>query len=335
VNSTSETLLHFLNETGLWRNPLWIRILSSELGISRIALKGRVVRRGIIRGPYIIDDREHRAVPGSKRILVLKSYAELDEHQEVRDQPSRREFWTDFAKLCRVTHNGSPRVREYGQAYDRLSGSHEARVRQMAKSFRVYERSVIVSLRKAWGIPEWQRRIGKTRQTRAEGYAEEFKALKKRSPQERIERLAKKYKVTPDSMRRALQRYWGVQKFSELVPPRPRITRSSQYARAFEQGRGDPASRIRQIAKKYGVQPGAVRTALKRFWGPDRYCQKKLPIRRNPEALLALMNDPKIQKSDDAVGAAAKRLGIKRQSLMSILSRKGVRRSGGRYVAAP
>jgi len=207
-------------------------------------------------------------------------------------------------------------------------------VRLIAKAFRVHERSVTVSLRKAWGIPEWQRRIGKTRQTRAEGYAEEFKALKKRSPQERIERLAKKYKVTPDSMRRALQRYWGVQKFSELVPPRPRITRSSQYARAFEQGRGEAAGRFRQIAKEQGVQPVTVKAALREYWGSERY-YREVPLPKHgyePQALVALMNDPKIQKSDDVLGAAARRLGIKRDSLKSILSRKGVCRNGTRYV---
>jgi len=52
--------------------------------------------------------------------------------------------------------NGSPLVREYARAYDRLRGSHESRVRQLAKQFKVREESVSVSLRNAWGIPEWQ-----------------------------------------------------------------------------------------------------------------------------------------------------------------------------------
>jgi hypothetical protein len=70
-----------------------------------------------------------------------------------------------------------------------------------------------------------------------------------------------------------------------------------------------------------------VKIALREFWGPQRY-QREVPRRRHghePQALVALMNDPKIQDSNDALSAAAKRLGIKKQSLMSILSRKGDR----------
>jgi len=80
-----------------------------------------------------------------------------------------------------------------------------------------------------------------------------------------------------------------------------------------------------------------VKIALREFWGPKCY-RREVPPRKHghePKALVALMNDPKIQKSDDVLSAAAKRLGIKRQSLMSILSRKGIRRDGRRYVWEP
>ena len=58
------------------------------------------------------------------------------------------------------------------------------------------------------------------------------------------------------------------------------------------------------------------------------------PLRQGhePKDLVALMNSPKIRNSSDALSAAAKRLGIKRDSLKSILSRKGIRRTGRRYV---
>jgi hypothetical protein len=36
-----------------------------------------MVRRGIIRGPYIIDDREHKRVAALKRSQLLKAYATM------------------------------------------------------------------------------------------------------------------------------------------------------------------------------------------------------------------------------------------------------------------
>ncbi len=50
------------------------------------------------------------------------------------------------AKIPNVTQNGSPHVSEYAQAYDRLRGSHEARVRRIATKFGVQKDSVRVSL---------------------------------------------------------------------------------------------------------------------------------------------------------------------------------------------
>ena len=114
----------------------------------------------------------------------------------------------------------------------------------------------------------------------------------------------------------------------------PVSSKPDQHAQAFKQSRGVPETRIRRIAKENGVAPQTVKIALREFWGPHRY-RREIPPRRHghkPQALVALMNDPKIQESKDLLTAAAKRLGIKRQSLMSILSRKGVRRDGGRYV---
>jgi len=86
VKFTEQTLLQRLNEDGLWRNPLRLQILSAELGISIIALKGKMNYRRIIRGPYVIDDQQHRQVPRSKRSQVLRSYAELtgDPRSKVR-----------------------------------------------------------------------------------------------------------------------------------------------------------------------------------------------------------------------------------------------------------
>ena len=111
-------------------------------------------------------------------------------------------------------------------------------------------------------------------------------------------------------------------------------SKAEQYARAFEQSRGNPETRILRIAKKNGVASQTVKAALREFWGPRRYRREIPPPRHghDPHALVALMNEPKIRNSNDALSAAAKRLGIKRQSLMSILSRKGVRRIGRRYV---
>lgn len=74
---TNQTLLQLLNDNGLWRDPLRIRILSSELGISNIALLHRMSRRRIIRSAYVIDDREHRRVLASQQSRIVKSYAEL------------------------------------------------------------------------------------------------------------------------------------------------------------------------------------------------------------------------------------------------------------------
>jgi len=123
--------------------------------------------------------------------------------------------------------------------------------------------------------------------------------------------------------------YVQLRSLQESGPSKP-----EQYARAFEQSRGEPETRIRRIAKENGVGPQTVKAALREFWGPQRY-RRKVPPRgqgHEPQALVALMNDPKIQNATDPLSAAAKRLGIKRQSLMSILSRKGVRKIGRQYV---
>ena len=117
----------------------------------------------------------------------------------------------------------------------------------------------------------------------------------------------------------------------------PVSSKPDQHAQAFKQSRGAPETRILRIAKENGIAPQTVKIALREFWGPQRY-RLEVPPRRQghePQALVALMNEPKIQNSNDALSAAAKRLGIKRQSLMSILSRKGVRRIGRRYVWGP
>ena len=82
----NQTLLQRLNDHGLWRNPLRIPILSSALGISSIALKHRMNYRRIIRGPYVIDDREHMRILASQRSRIVKSYAALtgDPRSKVR-----------------------------------------------------------------------------------------------------------------------------------------------------------------------------------------------------------------------------------------------------------
>ena len=126
--------------------------------------------------------------------------------------------------------------------------------------------------------------------------------------------------------------YVQLRAFQEAGPSKP-----ERYTRAFERSRGAPETRILRIAKENGVVPQTVKIALRKFWGPQRYYREVPTFRHGhePQALVALMNEPKIQNSTDPLSAAAKRLGIKRQSLMSILSRKGVRRSGRRYVWEP
>jgi predicted DNA-binding transcriptional regulator len=108
------------------------------------------------------------------------------------------------------------RAHEYVSAYDHLRGPHEARVRQIAKRFKVQEQSVVVSLRRAWGIVEWQRRLGKRRRTKVEEYAAGFQGMSG-DPQRRILGLARKHKVSPEAMRKALWRYWGADRFTKLV----------------------------------------------------------------------------------------------------------------------
>jgi hypothetical protein len=224
--------------------------------------------------------------------------------------------------------NGSPSVREYARAYDGLRGSHDSRVRQLARRFGVQEESVIVSLRKAWGIPEFQRRIGKTRRTEAEDYAAEFRQLKG-DPHQRILDLARKHEVTPDSMRRALRRYWGVQRFNNLVPQQQRVSKAISYALAFENSRSAPSKRVAEIAEGFDVLPLTVKAALVKLWGFERYREE---IRRpilTQERLLTLLNNHR--RSESAILAVAKELEIKPESLRSKLTRWGIRRTPDGY----
>jgi hypothetical protein len=288
----STNLLQLLNENGLWRNPLRIQILSSELGISAIALMRRMNRRGIIRGPYMIDDDEQKRLPASKRSQVAESYSEM---------------------------TGDPR----------------SKVTRLVKKYGIAETEVRRRLRSSCGA-QWYRR--EFDRTSASDKSQLVKLLNRNGRWKLggvVKAVAKELGVTKASLTLRMSRwsivrgpYVQLRSFEEAGASKP-----EQYAYAFEQGRGDHEGRVRRIAKANGVAPKAVKAALRKLWGPERY-RKELQVgpKHTPEALLALMNDARVQNSDDMVGTAAKRLGIKRQSLMSILSRKGIRRTGKRYV---
>jgi len=293
VTLADQTLLQRLNDNGLWRNPLRLRILSCELGISIIALKGKMNYRRIIRGPYIIDDREHKAVPVSKRSQLLKSYTAL-------------------------------------------SGDPRSKISKLAKKFRLTERQVRAKLEAACGA-QWYRREFDT--ASLEERARLVKLLNRKGRWKSggvIGAVAKELGVSKASLTLKMSR-WSIVRgpYVQLrFVPKDGPSKPEQYARAFEQSRGNPETRIRRIAKENGVASQTVKIALREFWGPKRY-RREVPLPKHghdPHALVALMNEPKIRNSNDALSAAAKRLGIKRQSLMSILSRKGVRRIGRRYV---
>jgi transposase-like protein len=229
----------------------------------------------------------------------------------------------------RYSTNGSASVSEYARAYDRLRGAHDAWVRQLARRFGVHEESVTVSLRKAWGIPEWQRRIGKTRKTPAEGYAAEFEKLEG-DPHQRIQDLARKHNVNPRSMSMALKRYWGVEKYRDLIPWVQRPTRSKEYEKAFERSRSDPWKRVPEIAEDFGVLPMTVKNALIRLWGVQKYREEINRPRLTRGRLLTLLNNPRRSKS--AILAVARELGIKPESLRSKLTRWGIRKTPNGYI---
>ena len=78
-----------------------------------------------------------------------------------------------------------------------------------------------ISLKRTWGMVEWQRRQGPRHRTRSQDYAKAFLASMG-DPHRRIQRIATKYKVEPASVRKALQRYWGRSRYLEFVPFDPR-----------------------------------------------------------------------------------------------------------------
>jgi len=249
--------------------------------------------RRIIRGPYITDDRKHKEIPASKRRQLVKSYAAL-------------------------------------------SGDPRSKVKRIAKEFGLTERQVRAELETACGA-QWYRR--------------EFDTATSQERERLVKLLNRKGRWRSGGVVGAVAREMGVSKASltlkmsrwcivrgpyvqlrQVQADQP--SKSEQYARAFERGHGKAETRIRRIAKENGIAPQTVKIALREFWGPQRY-RREVPRRRQghePQALVALMNNPKIQNSGDVLGAAAKKLGIKRQSLMSILSRKGIRRHENRYV---
>ena len=94
LTSGNRNLLQRLNKAGLWRNPRRLEILSSQLGISAIALMRRIRRRGIIRGPYVIDNEEHMRVAASKRSQLTRSYAELTGNPRSKVKATARKFRT-------------------------------------------------------------------------------------------------------------------------------------------------------------------------------------------------------------------------------------------------
>ena len=296
MKPNNASLLQRLNQKGLWRNPLRLQILSSELDISTIALRRRMNCRGIIRGPYVIDGSQHRNLLASQRSQLLKIYAAL---------------------------TGDPR----------------SKVRRIAKKFRLNERQVRAKLEASCGA-QWYRR-----EFDAASFEERARLVKTLNRNGRwnswgvVEAVAKELGVFKASLKLKMSR-WSIVRGPYVQLRQVRADQSSkpeQYARAFGQSRGKPETRILRIAKENEVRPQTVKAALREFWGSRRY-HHEIPLPRHghePQALVALMNDPKIQKSNDALSAAAKRLGIKRPSLMSILSRKGVRRIGRLYVWEP
>jgi len=251
-------------------------------------------RRGIMRGQYVIDDREHTSIPASKRAQVVKSYSEM-------------------------------------------SGEPRAKVRSLAKEYGITERDVRRKLESSCGAQWYRREFDRA------SFKERTKLVKLLNRNGRwksgevVKAVAKELGVSKASLTLKMSRwsivrgpYGQLRHFEKGGPSKP-----EQYASAFEQSRGDPETRIRRIAKENGVGRQAVKAALRTFWGPQRYRREILLLMHGhePQALVALMNDPKIENSTDPLSAAAKRLGIKRQSLMSILSRKGIRRgSSGRYA---
>lgn len=135
--------------------------------------------------------------------------------------------------------------------------------------------------------------------------------------------------MTPDSMRRALRRYLGVQKFNQLVPQRVRTSKGEEYAKAFAQSRSERKYRAREIAKRYGMRPYAVRSTLLRYWGRERYQRETGKLAS--ERLVVLLN--KRRPSKHLIPTVARELGIKPESLRSKLSRWKIRRDReGRYV---
>ena len=249
--------------------------------------------RGIIRGPYVIDDQQHRQVPKSKRSQLIKSYAEL---------------------------TGNPR----------------AKVTRTARKFGIAERQVRAKLEGSCGS-QWYRREFDT--AGSEERARLVKLLNRNGRWKSggvVGAVAKELGVSKASLTLKMSR-WSIVRgpYVQLrFVPKDGPSKPEQYARAFGRSHGKAETRIRRIAKENGIAPQTVKIALREFWGPQRY-RREVPRRRQghePQALVALMNNPKIQNSGDVLGAAAKKLGIKRQSLMSILSRKGIRRHENRYV---
>ena len=293
MNLANKSLLPLLNENGLWRHPLRIQILSSALGISSIALKRRMNFRGIIRGPYVIDDCEHMRILASQRNHIVKGYADLagDPRSKVR-RIAKRFGLTE--RQVRAKLEASCGAQWYRREFDTASFEERARlVKLLNRNGRWKSGAVVAAVAKELGVSKASLKLKMSRWSIVRGPYVQLRALRSDGP-----------------------------------------SKPEQYARAFGQSRGDPETRIRRIAKENGVASQTVKIALREFWGPKRY-RREVPLPKHghdPHALVALMNEPKIRNSNDALSAAAKRLGIKRQSLMSILSRKGVRRIGRRYV---
>jgi len=220
--------------------------------------------RGIIRGPYVIDDQQHRQVPKSKRSQLIKSYAELTGNPRAKVTRTARKFGI-AERQVRAKLEGSCGSQWYRREFDTAGSEERARlvkllnrngrwksggvVGAVAKELGVSKASLTLKMSR-WSIvrgPYVQLRfVPKDGPSKPEQYARAFGRSHGKA-ETRIRRIAKENGVAPQTVKAALREFWGRQRYQREVPTPKHVARTASPSSPDERAQD---SQIKRSVKR-------------------------------------------------------------------------------------
>jgi hypothetical protein len=172
---------------------------------------------------------------------------------------------------------------------------------------------------------------------RLEDYVAAYRRAKG-DPQTRVRKVAKQLRVKEATVLSSLRTAWGEQRFRREIPiQRKRFStrnNAEDYGDAYAKVSGNPETRVKRIARRFGVKEATVKSTLRIAWGVRRYEKvfgvKPRPSRIDRKGLVRMLNQNGLWKSGHAIEVVSKELGIERQSLKGKMHRWRIIR--GPYV---